>query len=232
MGMASLLTCIDIHAYYGALHALKGVSLRFEERQRVAVFGHNGSGKSTLFKCCVGSLATRTGTIAFAGQPVIPGAVHRNVQLGIGFVPQDRNVFKDLSVERNLRIAGLRRRNDDLAPIWDLFPVLHARRNQNAGTMSGGEQQMVALGMALMTHPKMLLLDEPTTGLAPLLASTVLETVDRISLSLGLAVLIIEQNVPRTLKIADRAIIMKGGRVLSDGPAQALLGRQDLWDWF
>ena len=230
--MAVLLTCTDIHAYYGVFHALKGVSLSFEERQRVAVFGHNGSGKSTLFKCCVGSLAARTGAIEFAGQPVIAGAVHRNVQLGIGFVPQGRNVFKDLSVERNLRIAGLKRRNDDLAPIWEIFPVLHARRNQSAGTMSGGEQQMVAFGMALMTQPRMLLLDEPTTGLSPVLATTVLETVDRISRSLGLAILIIEQNVPRTLKIADRAIIMKGGRVLSDGPAQALLDKQDLWDWF
>jgi branched-chain amino acid transport system ATP-binding protein len=230
--MASLLTCTDVHAYYGALHALKGVSLRFKEGERTAVFGHNGSGKSTLFKCCVGSLATRTGTIAFAGQPVIPGSVHRNVQLGIGFVPQDRNVFTDLSVEKNLRIAGLKRRNEDLAPIWELFPVLHARRNQNAGTMSGGERQMVALGMALMTQPRMLLLDEPTTGLSPALANTVLETVNRISLSLRLAILIIEQNVPRTLKIADRAIIMKSGRVLSDGPAQALLGKEDLWNWF
>lgn len=230
--MADLLTCIDIHAYYGAFHALKGVTLRFAERERVAVFGHNGSGKSTLFKCCVGSLPTRAGTISFAGQPVIARAVYRNVQLGIGFVPQSRNVFQDLSVERNLRIAGLHRRNDDLAPIWDLFPVLRARRNQNAGTMSGGEQQMVALGMALMTKPRMLLLDEPTTGLAPALANTALETVNRISLALGLAILIIEQNIPRTLKVVDRAIVLKGGRVLSDGSAQALLGKQDLWNWF
>lgn len=230
--MANLLECSSVHAYYGALHALKGISLSFEEGQRVAVFGHNGSGKSTLFKCCVGSLPVRAGKVEFAGHPVIPGAVHRNVQLGIGFVPQDRNVFKDLTVEQNLRIAGLKRSNDDLAPVWDLFPVLKARRNQNAGTMSGGEQQMVALGMALMTRPRMLLLDEPTTGLAPLLASTVLDSVNRISASLGLAILIIEQNVPRTLRIADRAIILKAGRVLSDGPAQALLGKQDLWDWF
>lgn len=230
--MTDLLTCDDVHAYYGAFHALKGVSLRFRERERVAVFGHNGSGKSTLFKCCVGSLPARSGAIAFAGQPVSAGAVHRNVQLGIGFVPQDRNVFKDLSVERNLRIAGLKRRNDDLAPIWELFPVLSSRRNQDAGTMSGGEQQMVALGMALMTKPRMLLLDEPTTGLSPALAKTVLETVERISLGLGIAILIIEQNVPRTLRIADRAIILKGGRVLSDGPAQTLLGKQDLWNWF
>ncbi len=228
----SLLVCEGIHAYYGAFHALKGVTLRFAERERVAVFGHNGSGKSTLFKCCIGSLPTRSGTISFAGEPVIGRAVHRNVQLGIGFVPQDRNVFKDLTVERNLRIAGLKRRNDDLAPIWDLFPVLRARRNQNAGTMSGGEQQMVALGMALMTRPKMLLLDEPTTGLAPALANTVLDTVSRISRDLGLAILIIEQNVPRTLRIADRAIIMKSGRVLSDTSADALLGKQDLWNWF
>lgn len=230
--MAVLLTCDALHAYYGAFHALKGVSLRFDEHERVAVFGHNGSGKSTLFKCCVGSLPARAGTITFAGHPVIGGAVHRNVLLGIGFVPQDRNVFKDLTVERNLHIAGLPRRNDDLAPIWDLFPLLRARRNQHAGTMSGGEQQMVALGMALMTRPRMLLLDEPTTGLSPALANTVLETVSRISQSLGLAILIIEQNVPRTLKIVDRAIIMKSGRVLSDSSAEALLGKQDLWNWF
>lgn len=230
--MATLLKCNRVNAYYGALHALRDVSLEFQEGQRVAVFGHNGSGKSTLFKCCVGSLAVRSGSVEFAGHAVVSGAVHRNVQLGIGFVPQDRNVFKDLSVEQNLRIAGLKRHNEDLAPVWELFPVLKSRRNQNAGTMSGGEQQMVALGMALMTRPRMLLLDEPTTGLAPALAGTVLESVNRISASLGLAILIIEQNVPRTLHIADRAIIMKSGRVLSDGPAQALLGKQDLWDWF
>lgn len=230
--MASLLKCSEVHAYYGALHALKGVTVEFGQGERIAVFGHNGSGKSTLFKCCVGSLETRSGTISFAGHPIVPGAVHRNVQLGIGFVPQDRNVFKDLTVEQNLRIAGLKRLNDDFSPVWDLFPVLKARRSQYAGSMSGGEQQMVALGMALMTRPKMLLLDEPTTGLAPALASTVLESVNRISTSLRLAILIIEQNVPRTLKIADRAIILKGGRVLSDGPAQALMGKQNLWDWF
>lgn len=230
--MSTLLTCNDVHAYYGAFHALKGVTVHFRARERVAVFGHNGSGKSTLFKCCVGSLATRSGSIAFGGRPIVSGAVHQNVQLGIGFVPQDRNVFKDLSVEHNLRIAGLQRRNDDLAPIWELFPVLRARRNQNAGTMSGGEQQMVALGMALMTRPQMLLLDEPTTGLAPALANTALESIHRVSEALGLAILVIEQNVPRTLKIVDRAIILKGGRVLSDTNAEALLGRQDLWDWF
>jgi branched-chain amino acid transport system ATP-binding protein len=230
--VTSLLTCVDVHAYYGALHALKGVSLAFEAGRSVGVFGHNGSGKSTLFKCCVGSLAAHSGRIEFDGHPVVPGAVHKNVQLGIAFVPQDRNVFKDLTVEQNLRIAGLKRRNEDLAPIWDLFPVLRARRNQSAGTMSGGEQQMVAVGMALMTRPKMLLLDEPTTGLSPVLANAVLETVNRISAALGLAVLLIEHNVPRTLKVIHRAIILKGGRVLSDGAAEDLLEKQDLWDWF
>jgi len=230
--MAALLECIDIHAYYGAFHALKGVSVSFVEKQRTAVFGHNGSGKSTLFKACVGALETRSGTISFAGQKVVGGAVHRNVQLGIGFVPQGRNVFKDLTVERNLRIAGLKQRNDDLAPIWQMFPLLAARRNQLAGTMSGGEQQLVAFGMALMTKPRMLMLDEPTTGLSPVLANVVLETVDRISRSLGLAILIIEQNVPRTLKVVDRAVILKSGRILSDTSAQALLDKRDLWEWF
>jgi branched-chain amino acid transport system ATP-binding protein len=230
--MAALLAFTDVHAFYGAFHALKGVSLGFEAGQRVAIFGHNGSGKSTLMKCCVGAIETLTGAVSFDGKPIVPGAVPQNVQLGIGFVPQSRNVFKDLPVERNLLIAGLTQGNQDLEAIWDLFPALRGRRNQLAGTMSGGEQQMVAFGMALMTRPRLLLLDEPTTGLSPVMANLVLRTVDRVSRDLGIGILIIEQNVPRTLNVVDRALIIKSGRIISDGPAAALHGRHDLWDWF
>jgi len=232
MSMAPLLSCRDVHAWYGAFHALKGVSLDIGAAERVAVFGHNGSGKSTLLKAAVGAISARTGTITFGGAPVEAGAVHRNVMLGIGLVPQGRNVFRELSVERNLLIAGLRHRNEDLSPIWTLFPVLKARRAQPAGTMSGGEQQMVAFGMALMTRPRMLFLDEPTTGLSPVLAGTVLATIRQVAEELGIGFLLIEQNVPRTLGIVERALILKTGRIVSDTPSAALAGRQDLWEWF
>ena len=227
-----LLTCSELRASYGAFQALKGISLALGDRERVAIFGHNGCGKSTLLNCCVGAHRELSGTVRLAGQAVVPGEVHRNVKLGIGYVPQGRNVFKDLSVERNLRIAGLMHKNEDVESVYRLFPVLQARRTQPAGIMSGGEQQMVAFGMALMTRPRILLLDEPTTGLSPVLANMVLETVVRISDELGIGILLVEQNVSRTLKAIDRAVIMKMGRIISDGPAAELADRKHLWEWF
>jgi len=227
-----LLQLHDVHTYYGAFHALRGVSLDVPPAQRVAVFGHNGSGKSTLLKACVGAHRRATGRVLFADNPIVPGAVPRNVQLGIGFVPQTGNVFAELSVEQNLRIAGLRHGGPDFDTTWDLFPFLKPRRHQHAGTMSGGEQRMLAFGMALMTKPRLLLLDEPTTGLSPVMADRVLDTARTVCAKLGMALLIVEQNVPRTLRIVDRALIMKSGRIVSDGPATALADRQDLWEWF
>ena len=230
--MTALLECKNVDVHYGAFHALKDVSVLIPAGQRVAVFGHNGSGKSTLLKACIGVHKTLTGSVTFDGKAVIPGDVPRNSQLGVAFVPQSRNTFSELSVERNLRIAALKEKNDDLAPVWEIFPLLQQRRDQVAGTMSGGEQQMLAFGMALMTRPSLLLLDEPTTGLSPVMANLVLDTVDRITTSFSIALMVVEQNVPRTLRIVDRALIMKSGRLLSDTPASALVGRQDLWEWF
>jgi len=230
--MTALLECRNVDVHYGAFHALKDVSVSISSGQRVAVFGHNGSGKSTLLKACVGVHKTLTGSVTFNGKAVVPGDVPRNSQLGIAFVPQSRNTFSELSVERNLRIAGLKEKNEDLAPVWEIFPLLLQRRDQIAGTMSGGEQQMLAFGMALMTRPSLLLLDEPTTGLSPVMANLVLDTVDRITTSFSIALMVVEQNVPRTLRIVDRALIMKSGRMLSDTPASALVGRRDLWEWF
>jgi len=227
-----LLECRDLRASYGAFQALKNVSLAFAERERVGIFGHNGCGKSTLLNCCVGAHRELSGAVSFAGQAVVPGEVHRNVKLGIGYVPQGRNVFKALSVERNLTIAGLMHQNEDLESVYRIFPVLRARRPQPAGTMSGGEQQMIAFGMALMTRPRILLLDEPTTGLSPVLANMVLETVARINRELAIGIVLVEQNVSRTLKAIDRAVIMKMGRVISDGPAVELADKKHLWAWF
>lgn len=230
--MTNLLECNSLDVHYGAFHALKDVSVAVPAGQRVGLFGHNGSGKSTLLKACVGAHKTMTGSVVFNGQNVVPGDVPRNSQLGVAFVPQSRNTFNELSVERNLRIAGLKEKNADLAAVWDILPLLKQRRDQVAGTMSGGEQQMLAFAMALMTRPSLLLLDEPTTGLSPVMANTVLDTVDRITTTFSIALLVVEHNVPRTLRVVDRALIMKSGRLLQDTPARALAGRRDLWEWF
>jgi branched-chain amino acid transport system ATP-binding protein len=230
--MKSLLECKGLDVHYGAFHALKDVSVAVPAGQRVGLFGHNGSGKSTLLKACVGAHKTMTGSVVFNGQHVIPGDVPRNSQLGVAFVPQSRNTFNELSVERNLRIAGLKEKNADLSAVWDTFPLLKQRRDQVAGTMSGGEQQMLAFAMALMTRPSLLLLDEPTTGLSPVMANLVLDTVDRITMAFSIALLVVEHNVPRTLRVVDRALIMKSGRLLQDTPARELVGRRDLWEWF
>ena len=230
--MGSLLECENVSARYGAFRALKGVSLRFKEGEAVALFGHNGSGKSTLLRCCVGAHQNVSGTVAFAGTQVIPGAVHRNVRLGIGFVPQGRNVFKDLAVEKNLLIAGMASGDSHIDKIYELFPALRERKQQVAGTMSGGEQQMVAFGMALMTKPRVLLLDEPTTGLSPAASGVLLQTIAHVQKEMSIGVIIVEHNIPRTLKFVDRVVVMKMGRVIADTPANEVSGTQQLWQWF
>jgi len=227
-----IITCTSLHVHYGAFHALKGVDVTIAPGQRVAVFGHNGSGKSTLLKACIGAHATMDGQVLFEGKPIIPGAVPHNAQLGIAFVPQSRNVFNELTVERNLQIAGLKQGDPDFDSVWRTFPLLRERRQQIAGTMSGGEQQMLAFGMALLTRPRLLLLDEPTTGLSPVMSNLVLDTVDVMTRKQGIALMIVEQNVPRTLKVVERALIMKSGRLVSDVASSDLVGRKDLWEWF
>jgi len=227
-----LLDCRDVSARYGAFRALKGVSVSFREGEAVALFGHNGCGKSTLLRCCVGAHKNATGSVTFAGHRVIPGAVHGNVRLGIGVVPQGRNVFKDLIVEKNLTIAGMASGDKDVDKIYELFPILRNRRRQVAGTMSGGEQQMVAFGMALMTRPRVLLLDEPTTGLSPAASDILLQTIATVRKSMSVGVIIVEHNIPRTLKFVDRVLVMKMGRIIADTPANQVSGTQQLWQWF
>ena len=229
---SALLECENVSARYGAFRALKGVSLRFKEGEAVALFGHNGSGKSTLLRCCVGAHQDTSGTVMFAGSRVVPGAVHQNVRLGIGFVPQGRNVFKDLAVEKNLLIAGMASGDSHVDKVYDLFPALRERKQQIAGTMSGGEQQMVAFGMALMTKPRILLLDEPTTGLAPAASEILLQTIARVRKATSIGVIIVEHNIPRTLKFVDRVVVMKMGRVIADTVADKVSSMQQLWQWF
>jgi len=222
----------NVSARYGKLTALAEMSLSVADGERVAIFGHNGAGKTTLLKCAVGAVPDVQGEVYYGGNRVEPGAVYRNTRHGIGFVPQGHNVFKSLSVERNLRIAGLLHEPGYIDRIYDLFPMLAERRTQAAGSLSGGQQQMLALGMALMTQPRILLLDEPMSGLAPIIVENVLTTLRRINESTRVAIVMVEQNVKATLPAVERAVILKAGRLVWDGSSEELARKEDLWAWF
>ena len=227
-----LLEFRGVSARYDKLSALSGVSLSVPAGARVAIFGHNGAGKTTLLKCAVGGVAAVEGEILYLERKIEPGAVYRNTRLGIGLVAQGHNVFKNLGVERNLRIAGLLHDAAYVERVYELFPALAGRRSQLAGSLSGGEQQMLALGMALMTKPRILLLDEPMSGLAPVIVEHVLASLLRINESTGTAIVIVEQNVRATLPAVQRAVILKAGRLVWDGTSAELAGKEDLWAWF
>ena len=163
---------------------------------------------------------------------MVAGQVPEMVRRGLAFVPQGHNVFPNLSVEQNLHISGLLFDQGFVTEVLKFFPILAERRKQRAGSMSGGEQQMLALGMVLMTKPKLLLLDEPSTGLAPVIVRNVMRDLKAVNEMLGTAIVIVEQNVPATLKVIDRAIILKSGRVVFEGDAETLAAKPNLWEWF
>lgn len=222
----------NVSATYGSLTALKDITLNISNGERVGIFGHNGAGKTTLLRCAVGAHDELNGTVTYNGEEIAPGTVHMTVRKGLGFVPQGHNVFPNLSVRQNLHIAGLLFDQEFINHVYELFPVLSERANQRAGLMSGGEQQMLALGMALMTQPKVLLLDEPSTGLAPVIVRNLMARLLEVSQSLKTALVMVEQNVPATLKIVDRAIIVKSGGIVFDGAATELQEHEEMWEWF
>jgi branched-chain amino acid transport system ATP-binding protein len=226
-----VLTYRNVEAGYGGLPVLKDISFTVNEGEAVAIFGHNGAGKTTLLKCCVGDVAGMKGSVSFRDAPITPGAVFLNVRRGIGFVPQGHNVFRQLSVRQNLAIAGLEHGGGALEQVWRLFPILAERGAQIAGSLSGGQQQILALGMALMTKPSILLLDEPSTGLAPVIVRDVMASLAAINQA-GTTVVIVEQNIPATLRIVSRAIVLKSGRIIFDGPGDELERKADLWELF
>ncbi|MYZ45210.1 ABC transporter ATP-binding protein [Schauerella aestuarii] len=225
-----------VNAHYGKLHVLHDLSLSVPEGQRVGVFGHNGAGKTTMLRACLGDLEGCDGDVRYRNQPIRAGEVHHNVAYGMAFVPQGNNVFRELQVEQNLAIAGLKHdataRKRAFDEVYALFPLLAERSEQVAGSLSGGQQQMLALGMALMTQPSILLLDEPTIGLAPVIVRDVLATVTEINRTRGTTVVIVEQNVQATLQNVDRAVVIKSGRVIYDGASAELLKQESLWDLF
>jgi branched-chain amino acid transport system ATP-binding protein len=219
-------------ASYGALVAVRDVSLSIEAGSRVGIFGHNGSGKSSLLKCLVGGVKSVSGSVHFGDAKIEPDLVHINVRLGIGVVPQSRNVFPSLTVEQCLRIAGMRVNNSTFEDVFELLPLLRERRRQRAGLMSGGEQQMVAIGMALMTKPKALLLDEPTAGLSPVAARNALDCLKTINERTGMSIVLVEQNILNTLEMVQRALVLRSGEIVFDGNARVLADKEDLWSRF
>ncbi|MFY9817766.1 MAG: ABC transporter ATP-binding protein [Pseudolabrys sp.] len=222
----------NLTAGYGSLTVLNGVSLSLGNGARLGVFGHNGAGKTTLLRCIVGAVRPRDGKVDLDGTDIGVATVAENVRRGIAFVPQGHNVFPNLTVEQNLRIAGLLFDPSFVTQVYELFPVLAERCRQRAGSMSGGEQQMLALGMALMTKPKWLLLDEPSTGLAPVIVRNVMRRLADINERTGVGLIVVEQNVPATLKMVEQAVILRSGQIAFQGSAEELGRNTDLWKWF
>jgi branched-chain amino acid transport system ATP-binding protein len=221
-----MLSLTNVDAAYGSFQALFGVSMRVEAGEAVAVIGANGAGKTTLLRVISGLLPASGGDMTMDGVSLRTIAPHRIVGTGIAHVPESRRLFPQLSVEANLKMgaympAARARFAERLDYVYGLFPRLKERRGQLAGTMSGGEQQMCAIGRALMSGPRILLLDEPSAGLAPIVVQQVFELVRRIRQE-GLTVLIVEQNVAQVLRVVDRAYVLETGRVAAEGPAADL----------
>ena len=233
--MAELLLEVEgLEAGYGKKTVLQGVALRVHEGEVVAMLGHNGAGKSTTLKTILGLLPARAGHVRFAGEAWANGDPVENVRRGMSLVPQGRGVFPDLTVIDNLMLGAYTQRDaaataTRLREVMELFPILEERRAQRAGNLSGGQQQMVAVGMALMPRPRLMMMDEPSIGLAPVLVQKVLETARQINRRFGTAIILVEQNIKTALGVADRAYVMKSGRVVLEKPAAELLAAQGSW---
>jgi branched-chain amino acid transport system ATP-binding protein len=221
----SLLEVDDIEVRYGAIRALKGVSFHVDEGEVVALLGANGAGKTTTQKTVSGMMRPHTGEIRFDGDRIDGLAAHDLIHLGICHVPEGRRVFPRMSVSENLEMGAFRFRRPDHALLercFELFPVLQERRTQSAGTLSGGEQQMLAIARALMGKPRLLLLDEPSMGLAPLIVQQIFDIVQEINAS-GVTVLIVEQNAAKALALANRGYVLETGEIVLSGTGQELL---------
>jgi branched-chain amino acid transport system ATP-binding protein len=226
-GGRPMLRLSDVHSYYGHIHALQGISLDVYPGEIVTLLGANGAGKTTTLRTIHGLLHPRKGRIEFEGQDITSMPAHEHVRHGIGQSPEGRRIFSRMTVLENLQMGGFSRKDkrdlpEDFKRVFTLFPRLEERRNQQGGTLSGGEQQMLAIGRALMTRPKLLLLDEPSMGLAPILVEQIFAIIEDINRQ-GTTILLVEQNALMALGIAQRGYVLQTGRIVRSGEAKALL---------
>jgi branched-chain amino acid transport system ATP-binding protein len=227
---APLLRLDGVDTFYGPIHILQGLSLDVKAGELVCLLGGNASGKSTTLKTVLGIVQPRNGRVYFEGEDVTTRSTSYRIGKGIAIVPENRRLFAPMTVRENLEMGAFLHgggRKEDFDRVYDLFPLLHERRGQLAGTMSGGEQQMVAMGRALMGRPKLLLMDEPSMGLAPILVERNFEIIKQVHES-GVAVLVVEQNANVSLSIADRGYVLSTGRLVLEGPAAELREHEDL----
>ncbi|QTD41542.1 ABC transporter ATP-binding protein [Sporosarcina sp. Te-1] len=227
-----MLSVKDIDVYYGNIHALKGLSLEVNEGEIVTLIGANGAGKSTLLKTLSGLLKPKAGTIHYLNSSIVGKPAQTIVKAGISHVPEGRRVFANMTVEENLELGAYTRKDkkgiaEDLAKIYETFPRLLERKKQLSGTLSGGEQQMLAMGRAIMSKPKLLLLDEPSMGLAPLMVQTIFQVIDDINKQ-GTTILLVEQNANMALSVASRAYVIETGRVILSGTAKELQASEEI----
>lgn len=230
--MGTMLTINDINVFYGAIHAIKGVSLEVNEGEIVTLIGANGAGKSTILRTISGLLKPKTGSIQFEGQEIDGMPAHEIVKTGISQVPEGRRIFAEMSVLENLELGAFTRKDKDgikadMELVFERFPRLKERIGQLAGTLSGGEQQMLAMGRALMSRPRLLLLDEPSMGLAPLLIKEIFAIIQDINKT-GTTVLLVEQNANMALSIAHRAYVLETGRITLSGDAKELAASDEV----
>ena len=223
--MSTVLQVEHINVYYGSIHAVKDVSFHVEQGEVVTLIGANGAGKSTTLNTVAGLLHSRAGSVRFLGEELrhVPG--HRLVGRGMALVPEGRRIFQQMTVQENLDMGGYCRGGDlsaDMERVYERFPRLKERRRQVAGTLSGGEQQMLAMGRALMSHPKLLMLDEPSMGLAPLLVEQIFDIIRQLHAD-GTTILLVEQNAQAALAVADRGYVLETGRIVTEGTGAALL---------
>ena len=222
----------DLFVSYGMMEVLHGISLKVEDRELVSVIGPNGAGKSTLIKTVMGLVKPTSGQILYNGQDITHLPAHKRAGLGIGYVPEGRRVFAKLTVEENLRMGAYELKDkkkiaENMARVYEIFPRLGERKNQLASTMSGGEQQMLAISRALMLSPRMLLIDEVSMGLMPIMVNTCFDVIKKLN-DQGITILVVEQNANKALKVADRGYVLETGKVVTTGSGTELLSSPEI----